>query len=80
MSEEATAANKSFVTPFNLVAGAIILIGGVLTIMRFTGGLGLLPTFRITTRGGFGSGLTCSAELRWPPADTPRLLPVTCSG
>jgi len=40
MSEEATATGKSLVTPFNLVAGAIVLIGGVLTILRFTGGLG----------------------------------------
>jgi Ni/Fe-hydrogenase subunit HybB-like protein len=40
MSEEATAADKTFLTPFNMIAGAIVLIGGVLTILRFTGGLG----------------------------------------
>ena len=39
MSEEATAANKSIYTPFNVVAGIIVLIGLILTVLRFTGGL-----------------------------------------
>ena len=39
MSEEATAASKSFFTPFNVVAGIIVLIGLILTVLRFTGGL-----------------------------------------
>lgn len=39
MSEEAIAAGKSVYTPFNIVAGIIVLIGLVLTVLRFTGGL-----------------------------------------
>jgi Ni/Fe-hydrogenase subunit HybB-like protein len=39
MSEEATTANRSFVTPFNIIAGIIVLIGLFLTVRRFTGGL-----------------------------------------
>lgn len=31
--------DRSFYTPFNIVAGVILLIGVVLTVMRFTGGL-----------------------------------------
>lgn len=39
MSDEATTTNRSLVTPFNVVAGAIVLVGVVLTVLRFTGGL-----------------------------------------
>ncbi|GBC62324.1 Ni/Fe-hydrogenase cytochrome b subunit [Desulfonema ishimotonii] len=45
MSEETIAVKtkffppgRSFYTPFNVVAGIIILIGLILTVMRFTGG------------------------------------------
>ncbi len=38
MSEDA-ADSKTFMTPFNVVSGIILLIGVVLTYMRFTGGL-----------------------------------------
>lgn len=40
MSETKTTASGSLFTPFNIVAGIIVLIGGVLTILRFTKGLG----------------------------------------
>ncbi|MBW1850647.1 MAG: Ni/Fe-hydrogenase cytochrome b subunit [Deltaproteobacteria bacterium] len=40
MSEEAAASSKSFFTPFNIVASIIILLGLILTGLRFTGGLG----------------------------------------
>ena len=65
MSEEATAANKSFVTPFNLVAGAIVLIGGVLTIMRFTGGLGAVTNLSDNNPWGIwiGFDLLCGVAL-----------------
>ncbi len=39
MSEKAAAASKSFFTPFNVVAGIIVIIGLILTALRFTGGL-----------------------------------------
>ena len=39
MSEETVASGRSFVTPFNLVAGIIVLVGLILTGLRFTGGL-----------------------------------------
>jgi Ni/Fe-hydrogenase subunit HybB-like protein len=38
MSEEATA-GKSFFTPFNVIAGLIIIVGLILTVQRFVGGL-----------------------------------------
>ena len=40
MSEEAVAASKPVYTPFNVVAGIIVLMGLILTVLRFTGGLG----------------------------------------
>ena len=39
MSDKATTADKTLFTPFNVVAGFIIIIGTVITILRFTGGL-----------------------------------------
>ena len=37
---EATTVNKSWLTPFYLVSGIIVIIGLVITALRFTGGLG----------------------------------------
>lgn len=39
MSEQAAASSKSLFTPFNIVASIIILLGLILTGLRFTGGL-----------------------------------------
>ncbi len=39
MSEQTTVAGKSYATPFNIISGAILLIGVILTFLRFTGGL-----------------------------------------
>ncbi len=39
MSQETIPASKSFITPFNIVASIIVLIGLFLTLRRFTGGL-----------------------------------------
>ncbi len=39
MSDKVTTADKTLFTPFNVVAGFIIIIGAVITILRFTGGL-----------------------------------------
>jgi Ni/Fe-hydrogenase subunit HybB-like protein len=40
MSDKAITPDKTLFTPFNVVAGFIIIIGAVITILRFTGGLG----------------------------------------
>jgi len=37
---EATTVNKSWLTPFYLISGIIVIIGLVITALRFTGGLG----------------------------------------
>jgi len=40
MSDEAVSTNKSLLTPFNVVAGLIVIVGLVITVIRFTRGLG----------------------------------------
>ncbi len=40
MSDEAAATGKSFLTPFNVIAGIIVILGLIVTVLRFTGGLG----------------------------------------
>ena len=40
MSDEATTAGKSYLTPFNIIAGIIVIIGLFITFLRFTKGLG----------------------------------------
>ena len=40
MSEEGTTTGKSYLTPFNIVAGIIVIIGLYVTVLRFTKGLG----------------------------------------
>jgi len=39
MSENDSIAEKSWITPFNIVAGIIVIIGLIITVLRFTGGL-----------------------------------------
>ena len=39
MPEETATSNRNMFTPFNIVAGIILAVGAVLTILRFTGGL-----------------------------------------
>ena len=39
MPEETATSGKNIFTPFNIVAGIILAVGGVLTILRFPGGL-----------------------------------------
>lgn len=39
MSEPDSTAEKSWLTPFNVVAGIIVIIGLIITVLRFTGGL-----------------------------------------
>ncbi len=40
MSDETTTTGKSYLTPFNIVAGIIVIIGLFVTVLRFTMGLG----------------------------------------
>ena len=40
MSDEARTAGKSLLTPFNIIAGIIVIIGFFVTVLRFTKGLG----------------------------------------
>jgi Ni/Fe-hydrogenase subunit HybB-like protein len=40
MSKEVATARKSFLTPFDIVAGIIVIMGLIITVLRFTGGLG----------------------------------------
>lgn len=40
MSAEVKTANSSMFTTFNVVTGAILIVGAILTIIRFTGGIG----------------------------------------
>ena len=39
MSEESTTTSRSYLTPFNMVAGIIIILGVIVTALRFTKGL-----------------------------------------
>lgn len=39
MSENDSTVEKSWLTPFNVVAGIIVIIGLIITVLRFTGGL-----------------------------------------
>ncbi len=40
MSDTKATTGGTLFTPFNMVAGLILLVGGVITVLRFTGGLG----------------------------------------
>jgi len=40
MSDTKTATGGTLLTPFNIVAGLILVMGSVITVLRFTGGLG----------------------------------------
>ncbi len=40
MSDEAATTSKSYFTPFNVVAGIIVILGLIVTVLRFTKGLG----------------------------------------
>jgi hypothetical protein len=40
MSTDQIDLKKTYLTPFNLVVGLILLLGGIVTILRFTKGLG----------------------------------------
>ena len=52
MSQEATTTEKSLISPFNIIADIIVLIGLYLTVRRFTGGLGAVTN--LSDNNGWG--------------------------
>ncbi len=65
MSEETTHDARSLMTPFNVVTGIIILVGLVLTVLRFTGGLGAVTNLDDNNPWGIwiGFDLLCGVAL-----------------
>jgi Ni/Fe-hydrogenase subunit HybB-like protein len=65
MTEERTAVKRSLFTPFNVIAGIIVLVGIVLTIMRFTKGLGAVTNLSDNNPWGMwiGFDLMCGVAL-----------------
>ena len=57
--------NKSLFTPFNVIAGVIVIVGVVLTILRFTKGLGSVTNLSNTQPWGLwiGFDLMCGVAL-----------------
>jgi Ni/Fe-hydrogenase subunit HybB-like protein len=65
MSSEASAPRKSLYTPFNLFAGAVVILGLYVTIRRFTGGLGAVTALDHSNPWGIwiGFDLLCGVAL-----------------
>jgi Ni/Fe-hydrogenase subunit HybB-like protein len=65
MSEETSQKDKTLFTPFNVVTGIIILVGLVLTVLRFTGGLGAVTNLDDNNPWGIwiGFDLLCGVAL-----------------
>jgi Ni/Fe-hydrogenase subunit HybB-like protein len=53
-------ADKSLYTPFNIVSGIIIVAGLIVTILRFTGGLGSVTALNDTTAWGLWTAIAIS--------------------
>lgn len=56
MSEPTRVVRRSIFSPFNIIAGIIILVGLYLTYLRFTGGLGAVTNLDHTNPWGFWIG------------------------
>ncbi|MCF6247197.1 MAG: hypothetical protein L3J69_07525 [Desulfobacula sp.] len=65
MAQEQTIAQKQYLTPFNVVAGMIIIVGLVLTILRFTKGIGAVTNLDNNNPWGLwiGFDLLCGVSL-----------------
>ncbi len=65
MPQETTHTNRSFFTPFNMVTGAILVIGAILTILRFTKGLDTVTNLDDNNPWGIwiGFDLLCGVAL-----------------
>jgi Ni/Fe-hydrogenase subunit HybB-like protein len=65
MSDDVTTAEKTWVTPFNIIAGIILIIGLFITILRFTKGLGTVTNLSDYNPWGIwiGFDLMCGVAL-----------------
>ena len=65
MSQETARANKSIITPFNLISGTIIIAGLIVTFLRFTKGLGAVTNLDDNNPWGIwiGFDLLCGVAL-----------------
>ncbi len=65
MSEPGNSVERPLLSPFNIIAGAIILVGLWLSYLRFTGGLGAVTNLDQNTAWGFwiGFDLLCGVAL-----------------
>ncbi|MCP4369958.1 MAG: Ni/Fe-hydrogenase cytochrome b subunit [Deltaproteobacteria bacterium] len=65
MSEESTLTGKKLFTPFNMICGIIIIVGLILTILRFTKGLGAVTNLDHNNPWGIwiGFDLLCGVAL-----------------
>jgi Ni/Fe-hydrogenase subunit HybB-like protein len=65
MPRDSAHANKTIFTPFNLITGVIILCGLVITVLRFTGGLGAVTNLDDNNPWGIwiGFDLLCGVAL-----------------
>lgn len=65
MAKENITAEKQFLTPFNVVAGIILLVGAVITILRFTKGIGAVTNLDNNNPWGLwiGFDLMCGVAL-----------------
>jgi Ni/Fe-hydrogenase subunit HybB-like protein len=65
MTEASFRADKGVLTPFNIIAGIIIAVGLIATILRFTGGLGAVTNLDDTNPWGIwiGFDLLCGVAL-----------------
>jgi len=65
MPDETRATEKSYFTPFNVIAGLIVVVGLIITFLRFTGGLGAVTNLSDNTPWGIwiGFDLMCGVAL-----------------
>jgi len=65
MSDDVTTAEKTWITPFNIIAGIILIIGFFITILRFTGGLATVTNLSDYNPWGIwiGFDLMCGVAL-----------------
>jgi Ni/Fe-hydrogenase subunit HybB-like protein len=65
MSDDVTIAEKTWKTPFNIIAGIIVIIGLFITILRFTGGLATVTNLSDYNPWGIwiGFDLLCGVAL-----------------
>ena len=65
MSQQASTAGRGYLSPFNVIAGIIVIIGLVVTVLRFTGGLAAVTNLSDYNPWGIwiGFDLLCGVAL-----------------